>query len=273
MKTLYISDLDGTLLDQDACLSAYTTDTLNGLIDRGLFFSVATARTAASTLKIVKNLHFNIPIALMNGVLIYDMQKDRCIKKELLGRDETEAIIEALHKYGQSAFMYSLENDRLMTYHETLQKEHQRQFVQERIQRYRKDFVQVKDLHNKTQNDIIYFTMLDDYECLQELYLDLRQMDTIDTVLYRDTYSDHLWYLECHSKAASKRNAAKFLKAEYGFDRMVGFGDNLNDVPLFSACDECYAMQNAMPQLKEQATAVIGSNQEDGVAKQIKQLF
>ena len=32
MKTLYISDLDGTLLNSDAQISQYTADTLNSLI-------------------------------------------------------------------------------------------------------------------------------------------------------------------------------------------------------------------------------------------------
>ena len=43
MKTLYISDLDGTLLNPNAELSAYTKDTLNRMIADGLCFSVATA--------------------------------------------------------------------------------------------------------------------------------------------------------------------------------------------------------------------------------------
>ena len=50
-KTLYISDLDGTLLNQNAELSAYTKDTLNKMVGEGLYFTVATARTASSAFK------------------------------------------------------------------------------------------------------------------------------------------------------------------------------------------------------------------------------
>lgn len=39
MKTLYISDLDGTLLDADARLSAYTEQTLTRLIGKGMAFT------------------------------------------------------------------------------------------------------------------------------------------------------------------------------------------------------------------------------------------
>ena len=48
MKTLYISDLDGTLLNRNAELSAYTKAVLNRVIAEGLCFSVATARPVAT---------------------------------------------------------------------------------------------------------------------------------------------------------------------------------------------------------------------------------
>ena len=56
-----------------------------------------------------------------------------------------------------------------------------------------------------------------------------------------------------------------------GCDRLVVFGDGRNDLSLFSVADECYAMSNAVPELKEIATAVIGSNDEDGVAKWLEE--
>jgi len=48
---------------------------------------------------------------------------------------------------------------------------------------------------------------------------------------------------------------------------VVGFGDNLNDLPMFDACDECYAVANAKSEVKEKSTAIIGGNDGDGVVK------
>ena len=56
MKTLYVSDLDGTLLRSDAKISPESCRLLNGLIDRGMLFTYATARayvTAAQVLHLV----------------------------------------------------------------------------------------------------------------------------------------------------------------------------------------------------------------------------
>ena len=61
--------------------------------------------------------------------------------------------------------------------------------------------------------------------------------------------------------------AARRLKALLGCTRLVAFGDGLNDLELFRLADECYAVANAAPQLKALATAVIASNEDDGVAR------
>ena len=43
MKTLYVSDLDGTLLRSDETTSEYTNSVINNLTDRGMIFSYAMA--------------------------------------------------------------------------------------------------------------------------------------------------------------------------------------------------------------------------------------
>ena len=67
-------------------------------------------------------------------------------------------------------------------------------------------------------------------------------------------------------KAATKAHAARQLATLLGCDRIVAFGDAVNDLPLFEAADECYAVSNAAAKLKARATGVIGCNDDDGVA-------
>ena len=47
----------------------------------------------------------------------------------------------------------------------------------------------------------------------------------------------------------------------------MAFGDNLNDLPLFRLADRRYAPENAMDEVKRQATAIIPDNNHDGVAR------
>jgi hydroxymethylpyrimidine pyrophosphatase-like HAD family hydrolase len=68
-------------------------------------------------------------------------------------------------------------------------------------------------------------------------------------------------------KNATKANAVLQIKELYGFDKVISFGDGVNDIPMFEISDECYAVANAVPELKEKAAGIIGSNKNDGVAK------
>ena len=61
------------------------------------------------------------------------------------------------------------------------------------------------------------------------------------------------------------------LKQMWGCGRIVSFGDAVNDLPMFEISDACYAVANAVEAVKAAATGVIGSNEDDGVARWLAQ--
>ena len=65
----------------------------------------------------------------------------------------------------------------------------------------------------------------------------------------------------------AKAKAVTELKRILDCDRVVCFGDGVNDISMFETADECYAVGNAHEELKRIATAVIGTNEDDGVAR------
>ena len=71
-NTLYVTDLDGTLLGEEPRIPDEAVEMLNEMLDAGLPFTVATARSWASTKKIVKDLHLKHPIVLYNGAHLLD---------------------------------------------------------------------------------------------------------------------------------------------------------------------------------------------------------
>ena len=68
MKTLYVSDLDGTLLRSDVSTSDYTNRTINRLARQGMLFSYATARSYSTSAKVTRGLDAHIPLIVYNGV-------------------------------------------------------------------------------------------------------------------------------------------------------------------------------------------------------------
>jgi len=59
-KTLFISDLDGTLLNKKGKLSNFTKTTLNKLIHEGLNFTIATGRSPFTVKFAISDLDLKI---------------------------------------------------------------------------------------------------------------------------------------------------------------------------------------------------------------------
>lgn len=121
--------------------------------------------------------------------------------------------------------------------------------------------------HLTVTNDMpsIYLTTFDCYDTLLPVARELSAIEGLTSVLYKDTYSD-AWLIEAFSSKASKPSGAKWIQKRMGAKHMVAFGDNLNDLPLFAAADESYAVSNAHERILAAATGVIGSNTENAVA-------
>ena len=107
-----------------------------------------------------------------------------------------------------------------------------------------------------------------DYEDkVNSLYNKLKGITGISSIKYRDTYDKKIMNLEIYHTSSSKANAINYLKNYFHFDKLITFGDNLNDIPMFKISDECYAVENAAEELKNISTKVIDSNDKDAVAK------
>ena len=73
--TLYISDLDGTLLTSSGKMKPRAEEMLNDMIENGLNFTYCTARSINSAGNLMKNVKISLPVILQNGVFIYDPKK------------------------------------------------------------------------------------------------------------------------------------------------------------------------------------------------------
>ncbi|MCL2409754.1 MAG: Cof-type HAD-IIB family hydrolase, partial [Oscillospiraceae bacterium] len=135
-NTLFISDLDGTLLNRNAELSEYTANTLNRLIDRGMQFSIATARTADSAIQIMSRVNLNLPVILMNGALIYDTQRQSYIKTIKIEREAVSAIIGIIKKHAINGFMYGIRDNKAAFYYKELDTQPLQNYFDDRSRKY-----------------------------------------------------------------------------------------------------------------------------------------
>lgn len=273
MKTLYISDLDGTLLNTDAEISAYTEEKLNMLIAQGMHFSIATARTNATVVKMLKNVNINIPVILMNGVAIYDLKNNCYVDVKPLTCNAKNTLFQVIKNHIKSGFIYTIDDNSLNTYYENTDSPSAVAFIEERQKKYNKKFTKVEKFSDCINKNIVYYSIDDKYENLKEAYNELKKCADLRIEFYRDIYNTDHWYLEVCSNEASKKNAVITLKKMYGFEKVICFGDNLNDLPMFEISDEAYAVMNAKNEVKTKADGIIFSNNDDGVVKFLEKSF
>lgn len=121
------------------------------------------------------------------------------------------------------------------------------------------------DLHSLYQGEVYYFTVIGSYQELNSVYEMLKDNVNYNVTFQQEIYRDEYW-LEIMPKTASKANAILKLKEILKCDEIVCFGDAINDLEMFKVSNQSYAMENAVDQLKKHATAIIDSNENDGVA-------
>lgn len=273
MKRLFVSDLDGTLLNSKAEISDTTARIINQGIASGMDFTISTARTPTTALKIVEKLNIKLPVMLMNGVLIYDMASGRCLQKAVLDETVVMVLLGLIKLKGLSCFLYALEDGQFRAYYDSVESTSLNYFRNERIMKYNKKFTEVEDLSLIAGNDIIYCVLREPKERLEGLYRELSVVKGVKAEFYPDVYNDTYYMLEIYSEQASKKEALSYLRTTRHYDSVICFGDNLNDKALLEASDYFYAVSNAHPEIQNMADSVIPSNDEDGVARFIEQMI
>jgi len=272
-NTVYISDLDGTLLTSDAEISAKSDEIINRLISKGMLFTVATARSVSSSKRILSCLDLNLPVVLMNGVFIADIKSGRVIESVPIEKNTALKIIEIFKSFNVSPFMYCAEGDMLDVVFEIIDSKQNEMFYKRREKQYYRRFEQVEKLTPPDNGECVYFNIVDSYSRLKPLADKLRSVKGVSVAFYEDTYLEDSWFLEVFSSKASKCSGMLRIKEMTGAERAVVFGDNLNDISMFECADESFAVSEAVPQLKKIATGVIGSHDEDAVAKHLEKIF
>ena len=264
---LFVTDLDGTLLNSNKEVSIKSTEILNKLIDNGVNFTVATARTPATVVDLLQDVNIKLPAVLMNGVLLYDIKEEKYINIKEIGKDTVDKVFDVLNKFDKNAMVYGIRNNHLWVYHKEFEYSWEYNFYKERADRKQKTFLKVENYQECiNESKVINFIVFDKYEKIKGIYDELKKIDEISVEYYEDIYEKGCYFLEAYSAEASKANGIKLLSDYIEHDKLICFGDNLNDIPMFELADECYATANAVERVKEISTDVIGSCDEDGVA-------
>ncbi len=272
MKTLYITDLDGTFLNSKGEISVGTRKLISEALNNGVDFTLATARTFATVTQMFDGIPLRLPVVLMNGVMVYDMSLKAPVTCHSIDKESTRKVFDVYKKHNIFPLIYRYRNPCLEIEYYDRNNSYQMRYVNQRTEATGKKFIYSPAFVCEGKEDVIYIVTLDRYEKLLPLYNDIKKIKDISCVFYRDNYTD-CYFLEIFAKDVSKASALSEVKNLIGAEKVVAFGDNMNDIEMFRSSDESYAVSNACDELKSIATGVIGTNDEDAVADYILKHF
>ena len=265
MKTLFVSDLDGTLLTRHERVSAYSTEHLNQLIEKGMSFTYATARSVGSALRALRGLNVCLPAIFYNGGLIYDVNARQTLRYIIFDEEQKRYVLSVLQKFGIDPVVFGADDAREhLAWHIGKENVGVKRYLERRKDDPRLSPAQSDE--DLLRHYVFYFKCIGPRDQLENAWNILKMDERFTCIFHQETYQNDFW-MEISPKEATKANAVRFLKEHFGYEKLVCFGDSSNDSDMFDVCDERYAVKNADDWLKAKATGVIGYCEEDGVAK------
>lgn len=262
--TIAAIDLDGTLLHDDMTISGYTRDIIKKAEEKGVRIVIATGRMWSSAQPLARELSLgDVPVICYTGAWIVMCESKTILLKEGIPRETAERILR-LAKQNEWLIQVS--------YEDTLYGE--APFAtEEKYRKYRTgETVYLGEALYHPSYDPTRIIFIDpSLEKRKRIRKKIEQEfgDIVDVVFPGDDFVD------VHKKNISKGSALKILcrfwKARP--EQIVSFGNTENDVPMFHVSGLSYAVANADPAAKEAADRLCPSNNEDGVARVLEELF
>lgn len=252
MYKLIAMDFDGTLLTDDKKVSGKTLEKLQELKEEGYYIVGVTARNLESVKNVVSISLFDYLI-LNNGVYLYDVKQEM---GKYIGKLEKETISEIIKLVEEKAkeidlatgtFYYIYKNKKNSPLPFTIDIDSIDEILED-VARMN-IFVQIqKDL------DLIFQTVSTNFPDLNISFM-------------QDSNAVEKWIIinpPGIDKSITLENLGKTLNIP--LEEMIFFGDSLNDLAVMKKVGCGVAMKNALESVKQQATYITDSNNEDGIA-------
>ena len=272
MNTLYVSDLDGTLLRNDVSLSAFSENTLRELLADGLQFTVASARSVVAIRQTLRGLPLPLPVIEFNGAFLSDLATGHHEIINALEPSVAASVYEQVTAHGLAPFISSFDGADDRVHYGPMLNAGMHWYLKDRLDhrdsRWRGA---TDDLAAALQEQVICLTVIAKEDVLADLQVAIGEAHTgsVETHLFENQYFPGWHWLTVHDRRATKDQAIKTLTENYGLGEsgVVVFGDHINDLKMFAATDLAVAVGNAQAEVKACADLVIGANEEDSVVK------
>ncbi len=256
-------DLDGTLLRSDATVSVRTVAALRMVSDAGGRTVIVTARPPRFTRMLAQEAGLSGIAICSNGAIVYDLDRDVSTVAGPLSVEVAALAAEAVTRVLPDA-AFALETGEVAIVGPGWLHNASREVS-------RRSVTSTSELWTSTEACVklmswIPGTITD--EVLASVALALPASTEV-------TYSGASGMLEIHAAGVSKVDTLAKLCAQWGVAaaEVIAFGDMPNDLPVLRWAGRAIAVANAHPSVLASAHAVTASNDADGVAAVLEDVF
>lgn len=256
MKYLFAIDIDGTLRNDDGIITDYSKKIIKEVIEKGHYVVLCTARPRFHTVKVNKEIGASDIFICLSGAEVYDSKNDILIHESFIDNNDVKILYEYA-KQKNIRIMFAINN-----------KEYVTKFVRNDTQTLLND-------DNKevlSQNVKTSMIIDSDKRKVTEFENFIKEKYNMN-ILVSIASGEESWFIVT-SKETSKGNALKLLAKHLNINKnhIFAFGNDSNDISMFKEANKGYAVSNSSEDLINVASEIIDSNNNDGVAKQLKKI-
>jgi Cof subfamily protein (haloacid dehalogenase superfamily) len=252
---LVVSDVDGTLVTHDKRLTEAAKAAVRKLKDAGIAFTITSSRPPVGMRFLVEPLGITLPIGPFNGSSTVDAQL-KPIVQHLIGADAARASVDVLDKYGVDVWIFT--ND------EWVIKRDDGKYVPHERDTIQHDPLQVDDLAPYLAKACKIVGASPDFALLERCETEMQKVLGDRAVAVRSQN----YYLDITPPGQNKGTFVTAMAERLGIslDAVATVGDMRNDLPMFEVAGFSVAMGNASDVVKQKASKVTTSNDDEGFA-------
>ena len=277
-ENLYISDLDGTLLTPDSYFPTEAVNRLNHLIENGLKFTIATARSYDSAHPVLSRVNLNLPVILFNGVYLTDFQSGQNLALTAsLCPNVVGDLMELAKPLKLDPFVYTYKN-RHQVFYRNLTNDASKSYLDYVNKLGSKNHFQyVSNFRFLEMENVPGMLFIDTFSVLEPLYRALNEThhDKVKVYFAKDLSQPEFYWLQIFHPCANKGNMLEKLAnhLKIPLEKTIVFGDYLNDLEMFDVAGRALAVANALPEVLAAADEVIGTNADLAVVEYLEKQF
>ncbi|WP_213769474.1 HAD family hydrolase [Bradyrhizobium sp. dw_78] len=259
---LVVSDIDGTLLTKNKLLTEKAAAAARRLEDSGVGFTVTSSRPTIGMRFLIEPLRLTLPFGSFNGSSISDPQMNP-IEQHLIPDSAVRRCLDLLNQFGVDIWLFT--NDRWLT------RNGNGAYVPFERRTIQSDPTIVEDFTPYLSAACKIVGSSADAALLQRCEIAMQEALGAEATAARS----QSYYLDItppgHDKGTFVQAMAKRIGISTG--AVATIGDMHNDVAMFRVSGLSIAMGNATDEIKQQATHVTTSNEDEGFAGAIEMIL